>query len=244
MSAKTAQNQLGQRMYPKGAQTRQRLLKATADLMEKRSVRDLKVTEITALAGAATSTFYIYFDDVSSAVLAVTEQVEQFTPEIKNLLDQPWTAQNAYQNARALVQAYVSFWDQHHAVLRVRNLAAEEGDKRFREARHRSTEPLLVVIQQKVQASGLPVDAGAVATIIMSILERIPAITRVPSPRRRSRPRMIDAAAFTIAALITPHSISLDVTGVASEPAADAPPGPIEAGGAAPRPPVRRRKIA
>ena len=232
MSVKAAQNQLGQRMYPKGAQTRRRLMKATADLMEKRSVRDLKVTEITALAGAATSTFYIYFDDVIAAVLAVTEEIEQFTPEIRSLLDQPWAPRDAYQNARALVQAYVNFWDQHHAILRMRNLAAEEGDKRFREARHRSTEPLLVVLQQKVEAGGLPVDARAVATIIMAILERIPAITRVPGPRRRSRPKMIDAAAFTIAALLTPHSISLEV--------ADAPP---QADPAAPKPAQRRRKM-
>jgi len=216
MSDGATQNQYGQRMGAKGRRTRERLLDATADLMEARAVRDLKVTEIAARAGAATSTFYLYFDDVVEAVLAVTERLEQYTPELEDLLQEDWTTRTAIAKARAVVTAYVDFWDQHHAILRYRNLAAEEGDARFREARHRSTARILDLVRGKVAAAGPPVDPTAAATAVMTLMERIPAISRTPEPRRRSRSALIDAAAFTLAILATPDASRLEPDGPAA----------------------------
>ncbi len=207
MSSKDAQNLYGQKMGQKGARTRARLMQATAALIEKRSIRDLKVTEITAFAGLSNATFYIYFDDVTDVVLALALEVKQITPVIEELLAQPWAPEDALRNARVIVQAYMSFWDQHQAVLRLRNLAAEEGDKRFREARHQATLSMFNMICERIEASGFPVDSNSMATLMMTMLERIPAITRLPATR--SRPKLMDAAAFLLASLIAPGSTSL-----------------------------------
>src|SRR5579859_3226181 len=135
---KRAQNLYGQSMGRKGTQTRERLIRATIELLEKRPLRDVVVSDIATLAGTSSSSFYIYFEDVSSAALAAAQGVEQITPEIEALLGSAWTRADAQDKAVALVESYVNFSSQHHAILRIRNLSADEGDKRFEDVRHRA----------------------------------------------------------------------------------------------------------
>jgi hypothetical protein len=44
---------------------------------------------------------------------------------------------------RALVTAFVEHWDAHRAVLRLRDLASEEGYRRFQRVRRQSLAPVL-----------------------------------------------------------------------------------------------------
>src|ERR1700758_2290546 len=111
---KRHQNLYGQSMGRKGMQTRERLIRATVELLEKRPLRDVVVSDIATLAGTSSSSFYIYFADVSSAALAAAQGIEQITPEIQTILEQPWTRSDAQERAAALVDAYVNFSSQHH----------------------------------------------------------------------------------------------------------------------------------
>ena len=54
------------------------------------------------------------------------------------LLDGPWTGPDGLDVARALVDGFIEYWDAHRAILRTRNLAAQEGDRRFRDVRERA----------------------------------------------------------------------------------------------------------
>src|SRR3981189_11330 len=121
---KRPQNLYGQSMGRKGTQTRERLIRATTELLEKRPLRDVVVSDIATLAGTSSSSFYIYFEDVSSAALAAAQGVEQITPEIEALLGTSWTRADAQDKAGALVESYVNLSSQHHAILRIRNLSA------------------------------------------------------------------------------------------------------------------------
>ena len=107
-------------MGRKGTQTRERLIRATVELLEKRSIRDMSVSDIATLAGTSSSSFYIYFSDVTAAALAAAESVEQITPEIEAILGKPWTRAAAQANAIAFLEGYVNFSSKHHAILRVR----------------------------------------------------------------------------------------------------------------------------
>src|SRR6202023_3680287 len=104
---KRPQNLYGQSMGRKGTQTRERLIRATTELLEKRPLRDVVVSDIATLAGTSSSSFYIYFADVTSAALAAAQGVEQITPEIEALLSERWTAGEAQDKAIALLEAYV-----------------------------------------------------------------------------------------------------------------------------------------
>ncbi len=132
----------GRSLGKRGALTRRRLLDATAELLETHGVRDVRVVAIARMVGTSPATFYQYFRDVEEAVLALAEEVgEQATP-IRELLEQPWEGEEGLDLARELVDQFITYWDRHRAVLRTRNLAAQEGDQRFRDVRNRALGPL------------------------------------------------------------------------------------------------------
>src|SRR5438874_2282545 len=58
------------------------------------------------------------------------------------LLERSWTGPAGLDAAREMVDAFIRYWDGHRAVLRTRNLAAQEGDVRFRQVRNNSLRPI------------------------------------------------------------------------------------------------------
>jgi AcrR family transcriptional regulator len=200
---KTRQNLYGQAIGRKGNETRQRLIRATVELLEKCSIRDVSVSDIATLAGTSSSSFYIYFSDVSAAALAAAEGIEQITPEIERLLSQPWSRSDGRLKAAALVEEYVTFSSHHHAILRIRNLSADEGDRRFEAARHLSVSRIHGLLVARIAATGNEVDPSAGASAILALIERISSIARLPLRRHHSRKSLIAAAAFLIASALT-----------------------------------------
>jgi AcrR family transcriptional regulator len=200
---KRPQNLYGQSMGRKGTQTRERLMRATVELLEKRSLRDVSVSDIATLAGTSSSGFYIYCAFVSSAALAAAEGVEQINPEIEALLRESWTAGIALDKAVALLEAYVNLSSRHHAILRVRNLSADEGDKRFEEVRHRAVSRIHDLLEAKIASLDNGWEASAGASAVLALMERIAAIARLPLRRHHSRKSLITAAAFLIANAMT-----------------------------------------
>ena len=192
-------------MGNKGILTRARIVNATADLMQRRPLRELRVAEIGGLAAVSSSTFYLYFESVAEAGLAVVDELQQATPEIQALLASEWTHDNVLAKAKAFVRAHFSYWDRHHALLRVRNFVADEGDKRFVDSRRRAIEPIHLGLQAKIVAfqEAVPeaqrLDPASTASVMLSMVERTAAVVRQPSAHKATRPRQIEAAAFMIA---------------------------------------------
>ena len=178
--AQPKENQSGQRMGAKGLKTRRRLIDATVDLLNSIPIRDIKVVDIAARAKTASATFYLYFDSVIEVVC---------TPEIMALFDSEWTQDNSMEKAISLVRLYIAFWDGHRALLRTRNLAAEEGDVRFVHVREDSVRPLLVALAERIvaaqQAGRTPsfAPAAAMSGTIMMMLERLGALMDVHRAR-------------------------------------------------------------
>jgi AcrR family transcriptional regulator len=194
MNMKTAlaqpkENQSGQRMGAKGLKTRRRLIDATVDLLNGIPIRDIKVVDIAARAKTASATFYLYFDSVIEVVCAASAELVQSTPQIMALFDSEWTQDNSMEKAISLVRLYIAFWDGHRALLRTRNLAAEEGDVRFVQVREDSVRPLLVALADRIvaaqQAGRTPsfAPAAAMSGTIMMMLERLGALMDVHRAR-------------------------------------------------------------
>lgn len=166
----------GRPLGRRGAETRQRLLNATAQLLEDNGLRELKVVDIARAVGLSPATFYQYFGDVEAAVLALSAAVGEETASLSRLLSQDWNGTNGLDCARQLVEVFIANWDSHRAVLRTRNLAAQEGDERFRAVRNAALRPLTEGIGAKVAAR---VDSGlapyAAAAAMVSMLERMAA---------------------------------------------------------------------
>jgi AcrR family transcriptional regulator len=166
----------GRPLGRRGIETRRRLLEATADLLETHGVRDVRVVDIARAVGTSPATFYQYFRDVEAAVLAIAEEVGEQAAPLGELLEQPWDGAGGLDHARELVDGFMAYWDRHRAVLRTRNLAAQEGDERFRDVRNRALSPLTEAFARKVARDGPPeLSPYAAAAAMVAMMERLAA---------------------------------------------------------------------
>jgi AcrR family transcriptional regulator len=139
----------------RGRATRQRLLDETAAMLTAGSYRDLKVVDIARGAGTSPATFYQYFPEVESAILVLAEQMAHegaVLPEI--VRGGEWRGRPAYATAEALVDGFFDFWDSHRSVMRVVDLATEEGDQRFRNIRTRLLNEVTVALAEVMATQG------------------------------------------------------------------------------------------
>jgi AcrR family transcriptional regulator len=152
----------------RGRATRDRLLGCTADLLEKRSFRDLTVIDIARCAGTSPATFYQYFADIQAAVLvlasAMAEEVKELTALIR---ETDWRGKAGYRAATDLVNGVLGLWERHRAVLRVVDLSTTEGDLRFQNIRthllNEVTSELRDVIQTFKAEGRHPADLDSMA---------------------------------------------------------------------------------
>jgi AcrR family transcriptional regulator len=199
----------GRQLGRRAQQTRRRLLDATQELLESRSIRDVRVVDIARAVGASPATFYQYFADVESAVLVLAEDVADELDPIAHLLDEPWRGNSGLDIARQLVDSFVAYWDRYRAVLRVRNLASEEGDARFREVRVRTlsriTDRLRTQIVDAQQAGRVSpeVQPYAAAAGLVAMLERMAAYHVTIEDRGLTRDEMVETLARVIHGTVT-----------------------------------------
>lgn len=128
----------GRRLGQRAQATRRRLLDATAELLESDGILDLRVVEVARKVGTSPATFYQYFANVEEAVLALAAEAGEKILDLVPFVDQPWNSARALDLARALVDGFITQWDGNRAVLRSRDMAAQEGDARFRQLRNQS----------------------------------------------------------------------------------------------------------
>ncbi len=137
----------------RAAATRRRLLDATVKLLNTEGVLDLKVVDITREAGAAPATFYQYFADLDSAILALVDDATEDERPLAAMLDAPWTTAADWVRCREFVDAYGVYWNDHQRVITLRNLRADEGDASFRGARVRADLLIIRKMADMVRAS-------------------------------------------------------------------------------------------
>jgi AcrR family transcriptional regulator len=194
----------GRPLGKRGVQTRTRLLDATAELLEHQGIRDLRVVDIARAVGTSPATFYQYFRDVEDAVLALAEAAGDEIAPLARHLDTPWDATSGLDDARALVDGFVDYWDNHRPVLRTRNLAAQEGEPRFREIRNRSLEPFLGRLAKKIaDAQGQHTVAPelsplAASAALVALIERMAAFHRDMEPMGIGRAEIVETTARII----------------------------------------------
>jgi AcrR family transcriptional regulator len=170
----------GRALGRRGALTRRRLLDATGQLLETRGLRDLRVVDIARAVGTSPATFYQYFRAVEDAVLVLAEEAAEDLGAVIAGLEAAWGDASSHR----IVEAFVDSWDQHRAVLRTRNLAAQEGDQRFRDVRNAFLRPIVgslaakITEAQRVGRVDAEMSAVAAASAMVAMTERIAAFHR------------------------------------------------------------------
>ncbi|MFG3047549.1 TetR family transcriptional regulator [Streptomyces sp. NPDC048202] len=120
----------------RGQATRQKLLDCLSEMLSSSPYRDVKVIDVARKAGTSPATFYQYFPDVEGAVLEIADSMAAESADLTELLaGRSWTGKAGWQTAQDLVDGFLDFYRRHDAILRVVDLAAAEGDKRFNKLR-------------------------------------------------------------------------------------------------------------
>jgi AcrR family transcriptional regulator len=185
------------------------LLDATAELLETNGILDLKVVDVARKVGTSPATFYQYFANVEEAVLALADEVGEKILELVPLVDQPWKGPRALELARQLVDGYIKQWDADRAVLRTRDLTAQEGDGRFRAVRNRSlshlTDRLAERIAENQEAGRVSpeITSYAAASAMVSMMGRMATYQHEFEGRGVSRSEMVETVARILCQTVT-----------------------------------------
>lgn len=201
-------NQIGQKIGAKGLETRQRLIDATIAELETRGLRDLTVADVARAANTSAATFYVYFEGVPEVVLAALDNVTQSSPELVALATLNWSNLGQTHLPRDFVELYCRHWWHWRTIFRCRNLASEEGDARFQEARRQSVIPLMNALTSQIdlaqQHGRVPkrLSPRASAGAILALLERLAAVGPITPEQQDMNFEMLkDAAGHMVSAL-------------------------------------------
>ncbi len=201
--------QTGRLLGARALKTRQRLLDATAQLLVERSVLDIAVVEIARKAETSPATFYHYFKDVDEAALALAEQAADEMPALVELIDANWSGRQGLETARSVALAFMEHWSAHHAVLLIRNLSADKGDRRFQQVRRKALAPVLdhlaARIREAQEAGRVSPDVHpyAASAALVSILESLSAHARELQRRDVSGDQLVETCARILHQVIT-----------------------------------------
>lgn len=162
----------------RGRATRAKLLKSTADLLQRTSYRDLTVMDIARRAGTSPATFYQYFPDVEAAILVLAREMADQGAALSSLIrTSSWKGNAGFKTASAFVDRFFGLWEEHRALLRVVDLATLEGDLRFQNIRthllNQVTEAFRDVVEGFSAQHPADLDPIAQAATIVSLLAHV-----------------------------------------------------------------------
>jgi len=166
----------------RGRATRQRLLGCTQEMLRTTSYRDLKVVDIAREAGTSPATFYQYFPDVEAAIVVLAEEMASqgrlFADHVRSTT---WKGRAGYAACVGLADQFIQFWEEHQPVIRVVDLATEEGDGRFANVRTHLLNDLYNALAEAINEMKVAgrhpseVDPMATAGVLVSMLAHVAA---------------------------------------------------------------------
>ncbi len=183
MSAATIADLSGRPLGARALQKRRRILEATRDILANSRLRDVRVADIARAVDASPATFYQYFADVEDVVLELAREANAELPPLLDLFEGHWRGADGRDRARAVVEFFMLYWDRHGPILRIRNLAADEGDKRFMNLRGAAMQPVLAAMAALMERTGAvkrrpEIDPHSAALAMSCILDRTAAYRR------------------------------------------------------------------
>lgn len=164
----------------RGQATRQKLLDCLREMLGTSAYRDVKVIDVARMAGTSPATFYQYFPDVEGAVLEIAEEMAKEGAGLTDLVaGRTWAGKSGWSTAEELVDGFLSFWRKHEAILRVVDLGAAEGDKRFYKIRMKILNAVTNSLQDSIkdlQAKGRVDKAVSPAAMAGSLVAMLAAV--------------------------------------------------------------------
>jgi AcrR family transcriptional regulator len=116
----------------RGQATRTKLLESLAEMITTTGYRDVTVIDVARVANTSPATFYQYFPDIQAAVVELANEAVKEGGALRELAaERNWSGKAGAAAASELVDGFLDFWHKHEVILRVVDLGAAEGDRRF-----------------------------------------------------------------------------------------------------------------
>jgi AcrR family transcriptional regulator len=202
-------DQAGRNLGPRAIETRQRLLDATLQLLDERSVLDISVAEIARQVGSVPSLFYHYFKDVEEAAQDIAKDAAGEMPEIVALIGAGLATPGGLQRARALVEAYIAHWERFRGGLLFRNHASDRGDPAFHRIRRNALGPLIEELQRQIAQSqrdgriAREIHPRVAASGLVAMLENLAAHAQRVQRLDASKKQLVETCARMLHATVT-----------------------------------------
>ena len=174
--ASLSHNLLGQRLGPKGRDTRERILAATERLLADPAAAPLSLSSVAREAHLGMTSLYLYFGDLIELVLAVLEPIMASAEDsyLAQLRSRWPDGESLWWSCLAFATDYHAFWERHSRILHLRN-TFEMNDARIVRHRIQSARPLIDLLA--FQMDDDPDVPGslklAMASALVTGLERI-----------------------------------------------------------------------
>src|ERR1700683_1389852 len=126
-------------------------------------------------AGVSPATFYRYYRDVEHVAQALCMDVIHDLDRAAEFAESDWLGSRGEEAALAFVEEFLAHWRRNKAILRMRNLKAEEGDSFFEDLRVHMLRRSTTALVRRMRGPGVPWGAPApsvAATRLVGRLER------------------------------------------------------------------------
>lgn len=198
----------GRPLGARAIEKRRLILDATRALLAERGLRELRVADIARSVDASPATFYQYFSSVEDVVLHLAAQANEDLPALLELFEGSWRGREGQRRARDVVIFFMGYWDVHGPLLRIRNLAADEGDSRFMDLRRAAMEPILSAMVSLMERSGAagkdsPIAPRSAALAMSAILDRMAAYHKVVENEGVSQEDLVTTCALILFRTLT-----------------------------------------
>jgi AcrR family transcriptional regulator len=130
--------------------------------------------DIARQAATSPATFYQYFPDVESAMLALAGNLsEAWHADLRKLVtNRDWDT-DPDSAAHVVADGMLEFWTRHKPVLRVLDLTSMEGDLRFREIRTFLLAGATAALMELAAERKIPGDPMASAGVVVGMLAHV-----------------------------------------------------------------------
>jgi len=190
----------GRPLGVRALEKRRLILDATRASLARCGLRELRVADIARSVNTSPATFYQYFSSVEDVVLHLAAQANEDMPALLELFQGNWRGREGQRRAREVVTFFMDYWEVHGPLLRIRNLAADEGDSRFMDLRRAAMEPILSAMVSLMERSGAAhkdslIDPRSAALAMSAILDRMAAYHKVVEREGVSRGNLVSTCA-------------------------------------------------
>lgn len=158
----------GQKLGRKGRITRERILRATLELLEGPEEEPVTLSAVARKASLGMTSLYNYFDDLTELLIAVLEPVMATAQETYQAIAREyWPDDQLAEKCQEFVDAYHSFWFRYSRLLHLRNTMSDRGDERMMKYRMESTTPILQMLVRQMGEGEMRIGSAATSMVTM-----------------------------------------------------------------------------